>query len=129
MAKVRVWNDNIFPYKEKFKGDPIRIEPKSHIVMEEDEAYQFKGTFSPPVLNTDGVHMPEGFKMIRIEKIDAAQAEPEPKADALKCIACQYRAQNAADLAEHSKGHEHNLVVDDKAEAEIKARGKKSKAG
>lgn len=128
MAKVKVWNDNVHPHKETFKGDPISIKAGGFIVMEEDEAYDFRGRFTPPVLGVDGDHRPEGFKMIRIEKMTAEDSAEEPKIDTLRCVACNYRGSNAEDVAEHAKAtHAHNQVVDEVAEKEIQAR-KKSKA-
>jgi hypothetical protein len=124
MALVRVWNDNVHPYEEVFKGDQIYIKPKNFIEMDENEAVQFKGTFKAPVLNVDGVHMPEGFKMIRIERI-SDQVE-SPKADDHQCLVCKYKGSSQKDLEEHLKAHKGQLVVDEEAEAEIKMRRKKA---
>lgn len=127
--KVQVWNDNTHKYKETFKGDLIEIPAGGFIHMEEDDAHQFKGTFSPPVLDYDGNHTPAGYKMIRIVKSDQAAPEPKAEVDPLKCIVCGYKASSKADLAEHMKTHEHNKVEDPELDKEIaakKARTKKS---
>lgn len=123
--KVKVYNDNVHPYKETFKGENIYIEPKSFIYMDEDEAHQFRGSYKAPVLNVDGVHMPEGFKMIRVVR-ETDAPEPQAKIDTLKCMACSYKAASKADLAEHEKAS-HEVFTDEAAEQEIKAR-KKAKA-
>lgn len=122
---MKVWNDNVHPYKETFKDEKIEIPAKSYILMEEDDAYQFKGTFSAPVLNVDGVHLPEGFKMIRLEKHDGDAADTAPKEAGHKCLACGYKGSSPEDVAEHAKAnHAESLVVDEQAEAEIKKRGR-----
>lgn len=126
MGLVRVWNDNTHPYEEVFKGDKIFIPSKEYIEMDENEAIQFKGTFKSPVLNVDGVHLPEGYKMIRIEKI--TDQDTGPKLDELSCLACKYKASSKADLDEHVKTHSAQALVDEVAEAELKARRGKAKA-
>lgn len=121
MAMYRVWNDNVHPYKETFKGDKIEIGAKKFIEMSEDDAYQFKGTFSPMVLDADGNDTPLGYKMIRLEKITADSALPE--VDELRCLACGFKASSPGVLDLHAKeSHADQVVVDEVAEAEIKSR-------
>jgi hypothetical protein len=126
MGLVRVWNDNVHPYEEVFKGDKIFIPSKQFIEMDENEAIQFKGTFKSPVLNVDGVHMPEGFKMIRVEKI--LNDSSAIKVDELQCVACKYKAESKADLAEHLKTHSDQILIDEIAEEELKSKKGKAKA-
>ena len=125
MPKVQVWNKNVHVYKETFKGDKVEIAPNSFIWMDEDEAYQFMGTFSPPVLDVDGNHKPEGYKMIRVVIADNAPAESKPKSienDNI-CVACRYQASDSKDLEEHSKvSHASSLLKDELAELELKKR-------
>lgn len=123
MPRARVWNDNSYPYQEVFKGEKIYIPAKSYIEMDEDEAHQFRGTYSPPKLNVDGVHLPEGFKIIRVERL-SGEAVVAPKIDELQCLACKYKGSNPADLEEHLKTHKSQAVVDEAAEEELKARKK-----
>lgn len=125
MGLVRVYNDNVHPYTEVFKDEKIFIKPKGFIEMDEFDAIQFRGTYKSPVLNVDGVHMPEGFKMIRIEKF-SGEVAAAPKVDDHQCIACKYKGASKADLEEHVKTHKDQLVVDEEAEAEIKAKRKKA---
>lgn len=121
MAKAKVYNDNVYPYKEKFKGDEIMIPAKGFIEMEEFDAYEFKGSFNSPVLGVDGDHKPEGFKMIRVVKLSDSAEE---KDETIKCMACSYRAENAADLNEHSKEHADRVLVDEEAEKATKSKRK-----
>lgn len=66
---VKIWNDNVHPYKEKFKGVEIKIDPKTFIKMEREEAVLFLGQFSSIVRDADGAPHPLGFKKLRIEEI------------------------------------------------------------
>lgn len=129
MAKYRVHNDNVYPYTEKFKDTQIDIPAKGSIVMDEDDAFMFKGTFKAPILDVDNNHTPQGYKMIRLEKLTGEEPIEEPKATVHRCLACKYAGSSAADVAEHAKAaHSDQIVVDEAAEAEIKARTKGKKA-
>ena len=75
MALVKVWNDNIYPHVEKFKGKEIHIPSKEFIEMDYDDAKQFQGQFKPPLINGQG-HDPRGFKMIRVENPPTSKANP-----------------------------------------------------
>lgn len=66
---VKVWNDNIHPFKQKFKGDVVTIEPKQFIKMDDSDARLFLGEFSPILRDADGAPDPKGFKKLRIEEI------------------------------------------------------------
>lgn len=76
MALVNVWNDNTYPFSQEFKGNKITIPPKSSIEMDYEEAVEFRGLFSPVVKNTDGVPLPESYKMIRVERPAQPQVDP-----------------------------------------------------
>lgn len=73
MARAKVWNDNTHPnapafFVQKFRGREWRI-PKGQFIEEDyTEAIEFKSEFFAPVIK-DFAHKPEGFKMIRVEKI------------------------------------------------------------
>lgn len=75
MAKVKVWNDNVYPFTEtygKFKG--LTIEPGAFVEMDEEEATEFMAAFSPMVLRGDNTHDPRYFKKLRKERL----TPPEP---------------------------------------------------
>ncbi len=127
MAMYRVWNDNTHPYRENFKGDKIEILAKQYVEMSEDDALQFKGTFSPPIRDADGNDLPQGYKMIRIERITGEVEAPQ--VDELRCLACNFKASSPTVLELHSKeSHAQQVVVDEEAEAALKARPKRAKA-
>jgi len=120
MANVRVWNDNTHPYQETFREHKIQIPPKSFIMMEESEAQIFKGTFAPPKLDADGNDIPEGYKMIRIEYVQAPQVVQV--AEHL-CQACSYKGSSKSDLEAHIDAN-HLEIMADKDEQEKRAKAK-----
>lgn len=128
MGMVKVWNDNVHPYKEQFRDQLIQIPPKKFILMEAGDAHLFKGTFAPIKLDADENPIPEGYKMIRIEESGADVIEM-PKVNELLCQACKYEGSSAGDLSEHIKStHKDVAAVDEEAEQEIKKRKAARKA-
>jgi hypothetical protein len=75
MSMVKVWNDNIYPHSEKFKGKDVDIPAGAFIEMDYDDAKQFQGQYKPPKMNGQG-HDPRGFKKIRVENPPAAKVDP-----------------------------------------------------
>ena len=131
--QVKVWNDNIHPYSEDFRGQIIKIPAKSFILMDEGDAHLFRGSFAPIQVDGDGNPVAEGFKMIRIEKADDQSSAPrveEPKKHI--CMSCKYEASSEKDLSEHiDSNHKSEIVVDAEAEREMarRAKSKTKKAG
>ena len=124
--KAKVWNDNIFPYTERFKGDIITIPPKSFIEMDYDEAVMFRGTFSSIVRDADGAPKAESYKMIRIEP----QGNPVDnviKQDPNKCLACGKVLGSQAELAQHIF-NEHPAMLDSESKDEAISNLNKMKA-
>lgn len=69
MSKYRVYNmhrDGL-THKEVFKGDLITIKAGEYILMDYEDAVQFKGQFFPIKMDAMGQQTPESFKMIKIE--------------------------------------------------------------
>lgn len=128
MPKVRLWNDNKLDHRELYKGDQLHIPAGKFIVMEEEDAIQFRGQWFPVVRDADGQALPQSYKMLRMEKIqlDEAAPKPEGKESALTCQACKYKADSDADLKEHLGTHKDALLVDEEAEAEIRTRKRKT---
>lgn len=67
MSQVKVWNDNVHPFSQKFKGEIINIPAKSFIEMDWDDAMQFKSKGSPMAFDGMNNQKPESYKMLRIE--------------------------------------------------------------
>lgn len=124
--KVKVWNKNVHPLEEMFKGDKIVIPANSWIAMEHDDAVMYKGQFKSPMIDHDGNDKPEGFKMVVIEPMDStttlakiAQSDIQV-ADELVCQACRYKAATKDDLGEHLKEmHADQAFSDPAIEQEI----------
>lgn len=128
MALVKVWNDNSYDHKEKFRDEELVIPAKKYILMQEDDALLFKGQYTPMVLMGDKTPDPRHFKMLRLEKHDPSAEVEAPKVDETKCIACNYKATSKTDLTEHMNAtHAENLVKDEELDKELER--KKKKAG
>lgn len=98
--KAKVWNDNIYPYSEMFRGDKITIAPGQFIEMDYMDAVQFRGTMNSISYDADGAPRPESYKKIRIEEIkDAKPATVEDMS--LDCNVCNYKAKDQVDFAKH----------------------------
>lgn len=81
MPLVKVWNDNVHPHSERFRGDLVVIPAKSFVEMEWEDAIQFKGQFTPMEMprkegaraedeeDSVGGPDPRCFKMIRVEYV------------------------------------------------------------
>lgn len=67
MALVRVWNDNDYPFRQKFKGEDVAIPAKKFVMMDEEDAISFRGKYSPPILDGAANALPHSYKKIRIE--------------------------------------------------------------
>ena len=126
--QVRVWNDNVHDYSETFREQKISIPAKKFIMMDDEQAHLFVCNFAPIKCDADGNPVPEGYKMVRIERNSDA-APVEVKVNENVCHACQYEGASKADLSEHIEAsHKSIAVVDEEAEREIKVR-KNKKAG
>ena len=121
--EIKLWNDNVHPYTEKFRGKEISIPAKSFIMMDEDEAEYFKGVFTYPVKDSQGVPDPLYFKMLRIEK-DPAKIKVE---DPLICHATGQRASSVEELNGILQRFADRLLVDPEAEEAAKKSSKSLK--
>lgn len=109
----RVWNDNDFEYREKFKDKEIVIPSRKCIEMEHMEAVEFLGVFQPIVRDYDGQPDPKFFKKLRIEK--TSKAVPQvAKAIELVCQACGFTAKNSKELDEHIDANHLDSLADEK---------------
>lgn len=111
---VKVWNDNIYPYTEDFRGTKYTIPAQSFIEMDEDEAEYFKATFTFPVKDSQGRPDPKFFKKIRIEIPEDVQMLRQQK-DSLVCHANGQKAVSATELAQILGNFSHMLAGKDEA--------------
>lgn len=77
MSQVRVYNDNIYPFKQNFKDEEIHIPAGGFVMMSPADAVIFRGSYSPMMKGANGQPDPKFFKKIRVEEIGAP--EPERK--------------------------------------------------
>lgn len=120
--EVRVYNDNIYPYKEKFREEVIDIPSKGYIKMDSDIANMFKGSFSPIILDGGGAPDPKFFKMIRIVQDSDV---PEAKKEDFICHACAKPFASAVFLDKHITDEHAHMIADE----EEKEKRLKEKAG
>lgn len=119
--QVRVWNDNVHVFQQKFRDAIIRIPPKKYVLMDREEAILFKSKFWPPVLGGDDVPKPESYKMLRIERLDSAEAAKE-QAKKFICHVDGQAFETEAELKAHVKesGYEDKLLKAEEHEAFMK---------
>lgn len=122
MAKWEVWNihKDGLTHKEVYKGDKIEIPAGKFILMDYDEAVQFKSQFFPMKKNGQGVQTPESMKMIALRKhVDGSNEEREQKVYVSHVDGKELPSQSALDA--YLKQFEGQQIVDEAAEEEIKA--------
>ncbi len=121
--KVKVVNDNKFPYSEKYRGNMINIPAKGHIEMDINEASDFMGT-NPGTAQVDAnnIPKPESYKMLRIEKIGAPQAvAAEPT---YVCMADGREFHSQKELDAYIEANHLDSLVDEDAKEKIVAKNK-----
>ena len=124
---VRVWNDNVFPFRQLFRDKEIYIGAKKFVEMEETEAYEFRGAYSPIIRDGDGQPTPESYKMIRVERTDKTAHKPVVAPTENLCQACGRQFGSKKELDTHIDT-EHLEAMADKDEAD-KRREKRNGAG
>jgi len=120
MANVRVYNDNRFEHREKFRGVHIVIPPGEYVEMNKEDAVLFKSQFTPVIRNKGGKDDPRGFKMIRIDydpEIPETKDVVGEKSQSLTCQACGFQAKTDAGLKVHLRTHASQMVDDEAREA------------
>lgn len=107
--KVKVFNYNYdertgkgYVFKQNFRGRDLVIEPNNFIIMEDDEANDFLGMFSPVKKDANGNDLPAFFKKLRIETIAEEVTKKVPKLNTTyNCNVCSYKAASAEELQLH----------------------------
>ena len=109
MAKVKVFNDNIHPFKSTFKGEDVLIASKDYWrdkrgeVKEMDifEANDFKGAYHNPVPDSSGAQDPKSYKMIKLEPLTTATAHEAPEIETFTCMQCKHASPSPEELEAH----------------------------
>jgi hypothetical protein len=67
---VKVVNDNVHPYREKFRGKDIYIEPKGAIEMDLNDAHAFLGTMPPNIeVDANGIQKPTSYSGLEVFRV------------------------------------------------------------
>lgn len=77
MAKWRVWNKHPegMTHREKFREELVEIPANKYVLMDYEDAVQFRGQFFPMKRKPTGEPDPAGFKAIFLEKHDGPADE------------------------------------------------------
>jgi len=120
--KVRIFNDNtlVDPWNESFKGTMLTIPPEG-LVMNREEAVEFKSQFFSPVYGANRVQDPLSMKMIRISKEKIAEQKPVSSPTVKLCQACGYEALTDVELSDHIISNHSEQMIDDKAKKKMLA--------
>lgn len=110
VARVKVWNDNVYDYTEKFQDEMVTIKAKGFVVMDREKAILFKGTFSEILRDKGGVPLPQSFKKIRLEAITTDKPVVVP--EVINCQACNESFKSVKALNKHIKENHMDLIVD-----------------
>lgn len=110
MATARVYNDNVHPYRENFKGNIVEIPAGGFVTMDFEEALQFEFTGAPMIKNAGGQQCPTSFKRIRVVALDKVAPAEVP----LVCHATGQKVATTEELAALNREHEHLLHDDAK---------------
>lgn len=122
--KARVWNKHPlgYAYSQTFKGELINIPANKFIVMDYDDAVEFKSSFSPMRLTPENTHDPKGFKCIFVEEIGQG-AEITDQPSQFVCHVNGKVFNTEKELTEYVKTNfSHLLTVDAEGEEEVKRR-------
>ena len=107
MAKWRVWNKHTLDHKELFRGDKIEIPAGKFVLMDYEDAHQFKGQYVPMKFDAMEQQTEETKKILFLEPDDKEEVVPKSgyvcqmdgKAFNTKAELEAYTAANYKDLA------------------------------
>jgi hypothetical protein len=124
---VRVYNKNVHPYKEKWRGTEYNIAPGGFVEMDFYDAHNFLGTKQPNIeVDGNGIPRPTSYKMLEIVKMDGTDKLPEIKH--YICQACNKEFGTKAALDNHAEEmHLDQMTDEDAVKAIIKKRGRPKK--
>jgi hypothetical protein len=110
MARARVYNDNVHPHRELFKGTQIEIHAGGYVDMDFEDALLFEGQFFPMIKNAGGQQCPTSYKRLRVVALDKVTPAEVP----LVCHATGQKVATTEELAALNREHEHLLHDDAK---------------
>ena len=114
-----------FTHKEKFRDELLEIKADEYILMDYEDAVQFKGQYFPMVLNAQGVQDPISYKMIKIEA-EFPDHEDETKSEKVYVCHVDGKEFPNKDLLEKyiKENFSHLIFTDEAIEADNKKRKK-----
>lgn len=124
---VKVVNDNVHPYRERFRDQDIYIEPKGSIKMDLNDAHLFLGTMPSNIeVDANGIQKATSYKMLRIETLATEAAQPEAKK--FVCMKDGKEFPSQAALDKHIEENWAEEIIDEEAREKVVAkRGRKPK--
>lgn len=119
---VRVYNENIYPLVEDFKGDRIVIKPSEYVEMDFYDAHEFKGQYHPIELDGAGNKKPQSFKKIRIVMPNDFDLQKAMGVDSgsYKCNACGKTFANPVELDKHASEFHASQKFDEEKDRKLK---------
>jgi hypothetical protein len=129
--KWRVWNKHPegLTHTEKFREETVSIPAGSYILMEYEDAVQFRGQFFPMLRDAQGAPDPKGFKCIQLEKHPEESEETIMPVEFI-CHNDGAKFPTQALLDSYVKqNYSENAFTDEAIEDEIKRQAKAKKAG
>ncbi len=143
--KVKVFNKNVHPLKEIFKGNEVFIAAQDYWrdekgkvkVMDVYEANDYRGQYAPVPFDGSGkmIDDPRHFKMIELQRTDSDREtdETEDKTSIHKCMApsCKHVSPSSEELSAHVKvrhpGVETLVLPEEDREIAKRGRGRPKK--
>lgn len=123
--QAKVWNRNVHPFKQEFRGEKIEIPAGGYIEMDYFDACQFRSLYFEPVKDGGGQQLPTSYKMIEVEKIPDLH-EGQEKVTAFKSMLDGTLHESMEALLAYEKSHSQGAATDvDGAKIVRAARGPK----
>lgn len=117
MALVKVWNDNVYVHKERFKNEMVEIAPGGYVEMEYEDGIDFKGQFTGIApIGPDGKPDARYFKKIRVERPAVYGTDT-----GLVCHADGTKAESVEELKAKLALYKDRLAKDDEADRAVGA--------
>ncbi len=117
---VKIHNENVHEYREKWRGSEIYIKAGGYHKMDYEQANMFLGQMQPFAKRKDGTQDPRTFKKLVMDKDDKRRVElllrneSEEKAKRVfVCMACNKEFDSKAALTKHSKSEHSEIMVKD----------------
>lgn len=128
-TKWRVYNmhrDGL-THKEKFKDELIEIPYGKYVLMDYEDAVQFRGQYFPMKMDAQGVQDPTTYKMIKIEADSASSEVTSVKKFISPMDGKEFHSQHELDAYIEAKYGDIERVKDESLDAEIEKQAEMQK--